>query len=702
MIRLDQPRLVTVFLFASCLIFPLNQRARGADKANAPSKSAAVSTPATGSTSPISPSSGATTNPTPAAINSDSTETASTAGGSGPQLPDSVSSFETDLFSGSLNYQIPIVVAPARGNSQPKIALSYNSRNGNGWCGVGWSLEMGYIERDTRNGVPVLYPADNSPPVQYDDSKGFVFSLNGMTSRLVQDPNTTNLYHAHVEGGFLQFIKNGDTWTVTDKNGTIYQFGETPASQIQSQAFPNPGGTFRWALDRIVDANGNSTSLIYNAPADDPNHLYLAKITYNGTGSSDSEHHSVQFTIESKTDDSSSLRSGIPIHTRYRLKQIDVYADSTSNLVRRYTLGYTASGITSRSLLTTVTQYGSDGTSALPALQFTYQSEPAGGAFGFADPIPWNNVDDQGDSNNYNLINANDTSNERSVGLIDMDRDGLPDRVMRSAAAPHDHYLVQLNQGLAKDAPTQGAFASSVTWGALSNVYGGGLSQGSIGSQFSMGVTPTDTALLTNVYQIDLDGDGLPDRILQDEDKAPGTWYLQLSTAQSPTMPFDTHGSVPLVDSYDYIQRSDTITSTTISNDATGSDKLDLIDMNGDGLPDRVHIDNSGNLTVELNKGQFSAPNECPFDPIQRSWGAINTIYNFNIYDVSDGAYYTSDGLYDMNGDGLLDLVSSNGKSVEYNNGYGVGETVTYQTAFGVLHGVDNKGATYAELAAMP
>src|SRR6266576_3328138 len=58
--------------------------------------------------------------------------------------------FQADLFTGRFGYSYPIAVAPARQGAQPALALSYNSAGGNGWCGVGWSLEAGFIQRETK------------------------------------------------------------------------------------------------------------------------------------------------------------------------------------------------------------------------------------------------------------------------------------------------------------------------------------------------------------------------------------------------------------------------------------------------------------------------------------------------------------------------------------------------------------------------
>jgi len=86
--------------------------------------------------------------------------------------------FQADLFTGRFAYSVPIVVAPARQGAEPALALSYNSAGGNGWCGVGWSLEAGFIQRESRHGVPVKWGA-TAPLHEYDDAKGFVFNVGG-------------------------------------------------------------------------------------------------------------------------------------------------------------------------------------------------------------------------------------------------------------------------------------------------------------------------------------------------------------------------------------------------------------------------------------------------------------------------------------------------------------------------------------------
>jgi hypothetical protein len=117
-----------------------------------------------------------------------------------------------------------------------------------------------------------------------------------------------------------------------------------------------------------------------------------------------------------------------------------------------------------------------------------------------------------------------------------------------------------------------------------------------------------------------------------------------------------------------------------------GSSKTarDLVDINGDGLPDRVVRDGS-TLKVALNLGYgFAALETWGSGTINESESnrrALSGTLGFNddIYGLAGGASYTysengSQGaLVDMNGDGLVDLVSpsSGGFTVALNTGAG-------------------------------
>ena len=181
----------------------------------------------------------------------------SAGGSAGGQL-----SFQADLFTGRFAYSVPIQVAPGRQGASPKLALGYNSAGGNGWCGVGWSLDVGYIQRETRKGVPILFANSNVVVIttnfffnatnysyatnnfllarqQYDDDKGFVANIGGSMGSLVRvGPTNQNpvVYRMQVDGSFLTFkyyTKNHSE--VVDKSGNLrllYSFGMQTSDMV--------------------------------------------------------------------------------------------------------------------------------------------------------------------------------------------------------------------------------------------------------------------------------------------------------------------------------------------------------------------------------------------------------------------------------------------------------------------------------------
>ena len=182
------------------------------------------------------------------------------AGSAPPPGVSAIQSFQPDLFTGRATTSIPIAVPPGRKGMQPSLALAYSSSGRNGWVGVGWNLDAGYIERSTKNGPPA-----------YDATDTYTFMFQGVSSDLVQIPDGT--YRAKDEGLFLRFENKGlSGWEVRDKSGTRYLFGPDANSQIQSL-----GNIFRWALTKIIDTHSNTVTFAYTT---DQGQLYPATIRY--------------------------------------------------------------------------------------------------------------------------------------------------------------------------------------------------------------------------------------------------------------------------------------------------------------------------------------------------------------------------------------------------------------------------------------
>ena len=244
---------------------------------------------------------------------------------------------ETDLFTGSFVYSVPIEGPPARNGSEPHPSLVYSSSGENGWCGVGWNLDVDYIERYTKDGIPIKWDT-SSPPLpikQYDDSKGFLCSLFGRQLRLLL--YSGNEYRAEVDTDFTRFIfdPTNNRWDVYDKSGNLFRFGYS-YRVINTDAgwTANSTGTFRWALDQIITVTGDQTTITYQTHSTtDPGTarvLYPNLISYNGHtsmngyGAAQTPTHTIQFQIEARTDKRISYRSG------FRVVQ-DILPTSLSN-----------------------------------------------------------------------------------------------------------------------------------------------------------------------------------------------------------------------------------------------------------------------------------------------------------------------------------------------------------------------------------
>ncbi|HYA42692.1 MAG TPA: SpvB/TcaC N-terminal domain-containing protein, partial [Syntrophobacteraceae bacterium] len=383
---------------------------------------------------------------------------------------------DVSSFIGAVTYKIPIQVPQGRGGIQPSINLYYNSFVGNGWIGVGWDLNMGYIQRSTKYGAS--YACDPGSwsstkcGTNYEKSDFFV-SANGSSSELVIRPNWDSGNHTYgkkIEQDFSKYYFNSTTrgWEVTDKQGTVHYYGSTSASRLY-----NSFGTFRWFFDKVQDVYGNYMTLsYYNDSAN--GQLYLQEIDYTANGSL-SYSNKVVFTLSSQArtaaDTPVSYASKAQVSTAYRLRSISVFTSVNNKwqLVSKYALTYTQSGDTSRSLLKQVIQYGSDGAttrSVLPDNAFTYQS--CGNKFVGEVPISYTGVastqkitwatsgltgivfDDNPSGSTGNIVtnNGNATrtaaynANYQSFWLANLNLSGNPDIVyVDNQSPPHIHSI---------------------------------------------------------------------------------------------------------------------------------------------------------------------------------------------------------------------------------------------------------------------
>ena len=308
-------------------------------------------------------------------------------------------SFEPQLNTGTATYAVKIKVSPGVNKHQPDVVLEYNSGYGNSPLGIGWSLNTDFIQRQTEKGLPA-----------YTDSDTFIYAKAG---ELV--PLEGGVYRLKIEGLFMKFWKTEAGWEAKEKDGTHLYFGTTAASRLETSR-----GVFQWFLEKSIDTNGNEIQYYYES---DGGQRYLGEIRYSLRGPA---YKSVRFAYETRPDAFTDYHSRARIMTAKRLAEIEVR--SGDRLVRKCRLQYKEG--TDFSLLSSVTQLGTDGVSALPPITVdytTYNPERIK-TVAMTNPPPVG----------ISLSNSN-------VDLVDINGDSLPDLIH---TAPFDgvHYFY-INKG---------------------------------------------------------------------------------------------------------------------------------------------------------------------------------------------------------------------------------------------------------------
>ena len=635
---------------------------------------------------------------------------------------DAASASQVDLYTGQAGLSIPLFVPPGRKGLTPQVALSYSSGGGNGWCGKGWNLSFGDIERSTKRGVPA-----------YTDDDTFVLNF-GASSELVYDEEEEVYYPVH-EALFMKIERDttNNKWIVTDKSGTVYTFGASDNSRQKRDA----NSTFAWYLDKVEDTNGNYMEFTYQF---DGNQIYPQYIDYNGhTGTTNvSPTHHITFTLETRDDVRFGYNANYRITTAKRLATITVKvtnaSTSTEDIARVYELDYTASPSTGQSLLTSITEKGVGGvrpSDAPNAIEFEYTELDK--AFNSVEEMT--NVSDFGDSNLKYLSYGTSVSGASvsKMMLTDINRDGIPDRVAKKNAS--DTYLhVQLGRrdGTGYEDATTAWSGFAVTSGQdqvnllsasesdydvryqLSDITGDGLPdryyhydalgenwrvQRSNGAGFESVETwavedysHTDYRFIIdknsaypneqNTDFTDINGDGYPDRIMQ-LTQGGSTWTVQFGTGSG-----FTNGSWPGVETFGGNWCWSRPSSATDGSWRTVRHML--ADINGDGLPDRI-VQRDGATSsweVQYNTGTGFASVE--------NWAINRNGSNEYAYPTnSDTSAHQICMLMDINADGLPDRVWQSSAdttySVQLNTGSSFGTTTSWTA-------VDNSTSNYAYL----
>ena len=567
------------------------------------------------------------------------------------------------FFNGSARYRYPIELPAGTAGMVPTVALAYASQTKWSNIGYGWSLSgVDAISRSAKCGVPTL-------------SEGDTFVWRG--EELVQD--TGGWFHTAKES-FARIERVGDgvgsSWLVTTPNGMKYRYGATENSRVL--VHEDAEVVHRWALDRVEDSNGNYYTVEYLH--DDSSAAYYPQtITYTFNDAAPlSAYRTVHFAWQLRPDVRSSYSEGTRQTTALRLASVESRVDGA--LYSRHELDYER-GTGGKSLLASIRVVGSDDVTALQPTRFRY----ARGKQRFGDVISYGDglgkyistgvdkmlVDINGDGLTDEVARSSSRRSrvprpfEIRLGTIeggfapvieweggtdspgvtqtrshkqalystklmmDMDGDGRPDIIERMPRGREPgHYQVYLNTGT--------GFAPAADWGPGEARY----------------VMDTDGRAHTTKLLMDINGDGLPDELYRPYQ--PRVSGRPGRRSARPEAIYNLQVRLNTGSGFGEAQDWGTMQGLYLKEqDRVGHTIHDLVDINGDGLPDDLYRpyaragggqpEQISNLLVRLNTGSG-------FGPVE-DWG---TMQGQGIRDTARG---TSHDLIDINGDGLLDDV---------------------------------------------
>ena len=335
---------------------------------------------------------------------------------------------------------------------------------------------MQSIDIETRWGVP-RFGEDKETESYLLEGK----PLSDRTYRRAEDiaREPEKRFFPMVEGDFSKIVRKGDSprnyyWEVTTKDGTVYSYGGYDGRVSDETSLTDESGNrIKWVLHRITDVHGNFAAFHY-VKAD--GNIYPSRYTWTGYGSEDGE-YSIEFDIDlsggERKDVTRSGRLGILQTDRALLRKVTV--TNAGRPLRSYHPRY-ESGPFGKTLLVGIDQLDSDGRSVATQV-FDYHNDIENGLF--AGPETW-------------------TFNNDGVNTGASDKEKL----LAYSVEGCDDILTPLGGGSSR---------GSTSGGGL--MVGAGVLGGTVNVGVSYAHAKNEST--GKVAFVDIDGDGLPDKVFQ-------------------------------------------------------------------------------------------------------------------------------------------------------------------------------------------
>lgn len=293
-----------------------------------------------------------------------------------------VQAFQSDLFSGAGQAEIPIVVPPGAAGVAPKVALRYSTslaETVNSWNdqapgpGLGWTVDVGgYIVRETNGRWP-----------EFTNDR-LMLIMGGASYELVLVSGSQNVYHTRDETFMeLKYDSPNDYWTLKTKDGKVHRFGYNTDSKVRGLR-PDLVTEFttRYMLDEVKTTSSVAVTYSYwkqTATEHSHYHTYdqavypdVIRYAYRN-GSAVGDVREVRFYRSDRTDFyDSSNQYFMAFFENKKIDKIEVKVGTS--LVRRYefTQDYSLQG---HLALKSIRLIGNDNVSYLPDINFAYNPD---------------------------------------------------------------------------------------------------------------------------------------------------------------------------------------------------------------------------------------------------------------------------------------------------------------------------------------
>ena len=343
---------------------------------------------------------------------------------------------------GAWRYEISIAAPSGPAGLSSDISAVYGSDLGAGVLGLGWRLNVPHVERDTVARLPLYAGGDDRLRAVFPVAEETFRTDSG--DRLVRDD--AGDYFAEHERAFVRYRRLGDGWVAQLPNGDRLYLGTDERSQLRGG--PDGGRIFRWLPDRLVDPHGNEIRFRYreNGRARTIGAVRarrLDRIEYGAGAAPRAASYVIAFGYEERPDVLIDGRPGFVVENAWRLTTVDVRIrdETEERAIRHYRFEYAPpTHINGVSLVSSVTEIGRDGKTALPATEFGYTGQTVSAAAAM--------------DVSSTVVEARfagvDSVSSPTVEFADLDADALPDLLITPVWGDKRHRAA-LNLGIARE-----------------------------------------------------------------------------------------------------------------------------------------------------------------------------------------------------------------------------------------------------------